>query len=108
MAETKIERISCSQIGEQYTHIQHKSGLSIYVSEMEGFSTTEALFGTKYGSINTQFKTKQEKDFCCVPEGIAHYLEHKLFENEDCDVFDLYAKTGANANAFTSFDNCLL
>ena len=59
MAETKIERISCSQIGEQYTHIQHKSGLSIYVSEMEGFSTTEALFGTKYGSINTQFKTKQ-------------------------------------------------
>lgn len=104
MAETKIERISCSQIGEQYTHIQHKSGLSIYVSEMEGFSTTEALFGTKYGSINTQFKTKQEKDFCCVPEGIAHYLEHKLFENEDCDVFDLYAKTGANANAFTSFD----
>ena len=39
MAETKIERISCSQIGEQYTHIQHKSGLSIYVSEMEGFST---------------------------------------------------------------------
>ena len=49
MAETKIERISCSQIGEQYTHIQHKSGLSIYVSEMEGFSTTEALFGTKYG-----------------------------------------------------------
>ena len=63
MAETKIERISCSQIGEQYTHIQHKSGLSIYVSEMEGFSTTEALFGTKYGSINTQFKTKQEKRF---------------------------------------------
>jgi len=104
MAETKIERITCPQISEQYTHIKHKSGLSIYVSEMEGFSTTEALFGTKYGSINTQFKTKQEKDFCCVPEGIAHYLEHKLFENEDCDVFDLYAKTGANANAFTSFD----
>jgi predicted Zn-dependent peptidase len=104
MAETKIERVTCPQIGEAYTHIKHKSGLSIYVSEMNGFSTTEALFGTKYGSINTQFKTKQETDFCCVPEGIAHYLEHKLFENEDCDVFDLYAKTGANANAFTSFD----
>ena len=39
-----------------------------------------------------------------MPEGIAHFLEHKLFENEDTDVFDLYAKTGANANAFTSFD----
>ena len=66
MAETKIERISCSQIGEQYTHIQHKSGLSIYVSEMEGFSTTEALFGTKYGSINTQFKTAGKRFLLCA------------------------------------------
>ena len=71
---------------------------------MDGFSTTEAMFGTKYGSINTQFKTAADSDYCTVPEGIAHFLEHKLFENEDCDVFDLYAKTGANANAFTSFD----
>ncbi|MDE6132373.1 MAG: insulinase family protein, partial [Oscillospiraceae bacterium] len=68
------------------------------------YSTTHALFGTKYGSINTKFKTKDEADFITVPNGIAHYLEHKLFENEDCDVFSLYAKTGASANAYTSFD----
>ena len=71
---------------------------------MEGFTTTEAIFATKYGSIYNCFKTKDSKDFITVPEGIAHFLEHKLFENEDTDVFDLYAKTGANANAFTSFD----
>ena len=96
--------ISSPNTGDKYTHIHHKSGLEILVCEMEGFSTTEAMFGTKYGSINTQFKTAADKDYCTVPEGIAHFLEHKLFENEDCDVFDLYAKTGANANAFTSFD----
>ena len=71
---------------------------------MEDYSTTHALFGTKYGSINTTFKTKDDADFITVPNGIAHFLEHKLFENEDCDVFSLYAKTGASPNAYTSFD----
>lgn len=71
---------------------------------MKGFSSVEALFGTKYGSINTMFKTSDDAEYTTVPEGIAHFLEHKLFENEDCDVFELYAKTGASANAFTSFD----
>ena len=96
--------IRSPQTGDAYTHIKHKSGLDILVYEMEGFCNTYAMFGTKYGSINTMFKTDADTDFCTVPEGIAHFLEHKLFENEDCDVFDLYAKTGANANAFTSFD----
>lgn len=90
--------------GDKIVKIEHSSGLNIFVCEMEGFSTTEALFGTKYGSINTTFKTAQDIDFTTVPEGIAHFLEHKLFENEDTDVFDLYAQTGASANAFTSFD----
>ncbi|MDR0918787.1 MAG: insulinase family protein [Oscillospiraceae bacterium] len=88
----------------EYIKIKHKSGLTILVWEMEGFSSSMALFGTKYGSVNTTFKTKADKEYTSVPEGIAHFLEHKLFENEDCDVFELYAKTGANANAFTSFD----
>ena len=71
---------------------------------MKGFNSIEALFGTKYGSVNTMFRTAADKDYTTVPEGIAHFLEHKLFENEDCGVFELYAKTGASCNAFTSFD----
>lgn len=89
--------------GEKYYYIKHPTGLSIYVMEMEGYNTAFALFGTKYGSVNTTFKTKNDADFVTVPEGIAHFLEHKLFENEDCDVFELYAKTGASGNAYTSF-----
>lgn len=100
----EIQEIYCSQTGDKCNFIKHSSGLEIYICEMNGFSTTEALFGTKYGSINTMFKTKEDKDYTTVPEGIAHFLEHKLFENEDCDAFALYAKTGANANAYTSFD----
>ncbi len=98
------EVIANKRTDEKYTHIKHPTGLDIYIWRMENYSTTHALFGTKYGSINTKFKTKDQPDFITVPNGIAHYLEHKLFENEDCDVFSLYAKTGASANAYTSFD----
>lgn len=104
MNKTTKEIITSRITGDSCIKINHSSGLTIYVSEMEGFSTTHALFATKYGSINTMFKTNKDDDYCTVPEGIAHFLEHKLFENEDCDVFSLYAKTGANANAYTSFD----
>lgn len=91
-------------LNEQYYHYKHKSGLSILLYPMEGYSSAYALFGTNYGSIDTTFKTQQDHDFITVPEGIAHFLEHKLFESEDGDAFSLFAKTGASANAFTSFD----
>ncbi|MDE6780086.1 MAG: insulinase family protein [Ruminococcus sp.] len=100
--EKKI--LTSQHTGDQCIYVKHKSGLDIYICEMESFSSVEALFGTKYGSINTMFRQRDDKEYTTVPEGIAHFLEHKLFENEDCDVFELYAKTGANGNAYTSFD----
>ena len=69
---------------------------------MEGLVNSSTVRHKIWFSNNV--KTKEDKDFTTVPEGIAHFLEHKLFENEDYDVFSLYAKTGANGNAFTSFD----
>lgn len=98
------EILKSQRTGAECVHVKHKSGLDIYICEMPGFSSIEALFGTKYGSVNTQFKTAGDKDYTTVPMGIAHFLEHKLFENEECGVFELYAKTGASANAYTSFD----
>jgi predicted Zn-dependent peptidase len=71
---------------------------------MRGYSTAYALFATKYGSVDVRFKTGEDADFADVPAGIAHFLEHKMFESEEGDAFALYAKTGASANAYTSFD----
>lgn len=96
--------ISNARTGEKYTRAVHPSGLEILIWKTPGQSLKHALFGTRYGSVNTTFKTNADPDFITVPNGIAHYLEHKLFENEDTDVFDLYAKTGASGNAYTSFD----
>lgn len=95
------ERIT-SEIGESYIKAEHSSGLKIYILEKPQYNTAYALFGTKYGSIDNCFSVDGER--CEVPEGIAHFLEHKLFESEDGDAFTKYAETGAYANAFTSFD----
>ncbi len=88
---------------EGYVKAKLSCGLTVYIMEKPQYSSCYAIFGTKYGSIDTRF-SKDGGEMINVPEGIAHYLEHKLFESEDGDAFTKYAKTGANANAFTSFD----
>lgn len=99
-----MKEIKSAALGEKYYEIDHKSGLKIYVMPKESYSSTYAVFGTKYGSIDNKFKRSDSDEWTVVPEGIAHFLEHKLFESEDLDAFSRYAKTGASANAYTSFD----
>ena len=87
---------------EEYYKYTHKSGLEVYVFPKK-LSTTYALFATRYGSIDSKFKLAGDEKFTEVPDGIAHYLEHKLFENPNGeDTFTRYAKYGASANAYTS------
>lgn len=96
--------VTNEKLAESYTYIKHPSGLSIYIYPKEGYKTSYAVFGTKYGSIDTCFKRSDKDEYNKIPEGTAHFLEHKLFESEDLDAFDLFAKTGAQANAYTTFD----
>lgn len=98
-----IQEIKSQRIGDSYYKIDHPTGLTIYVYPKEGYNSAYAIFGTKYGSINTKFSVDGGNRIT-VPDGIAHYLEHKLFESEEGDAFARYAKTGANANAYTSFE----
>lgn len=98
------EIIRNESVGEQYLVATHKSGLKIYVCEKKDCSKTYAVFGTKYGSVDNCFKRESDEDYTVVPEGIAHFLEHKLFESEEGDAFSRFSATGASANAYTSFD----
>ena len=88
---------------ESYREIVHPSGLTIRVLHKSGYKSSFALFATKYGSIDTGIQLP-DGTFRTIPEGTAHFLEHKLFESEDLDAFARFAATGASANAFTSFD----
>ena len=103
MNETAIKEIKSDRAGDSYFKIAHSSGLTIYVYPKEGYRSAYAIIGAKYGSVNTCFSSDNGEKIT-VPDGIAHYLEHKLFESEEGDAFARYAKTGASANAYTSFE----
>ena len=99
----KIEEIKNELLGESYYDIDHPSGLKILVMPKKDYSGAFAFFATKYGSIDVMLPTA-DGGYKKIPEGTAHFLEHKLFESEDLDAFERFAKTGASANAYTSFD----
>lgn len=79
------------------------NGLTVLLLPKEEMSKTYSLFTTKYGSIDQTFIPFNQDEKVTVPDGIAHFLEHKLFEKEDRDVFSDFGKLGAAANAYTSF-----
>ncbi len=90
-----------STLGESYYRARHKSGLEVIVIPKDQM-TLYALFATRYGSMDNTFKTNGGA-YITVPDGIAHFLEHKLFESDDgTDTFTRFSSLGASANAYTS------
>lgn len=79
------------------------NGLTVRLLPKSGFHKTYALFGTDFGSIDQHFFPLGKEEAIQAPDGIAHFLEHKMFEKEEGDIFHTFSKNGAAANAFTSF-----
>ncbi|MBC2325323.1 EF-P 5-aminopentanol modification-associated protein YfmH [Listeria booriae] len=98
-----MQKQSFDQLKEAVYHETLDNGLQVYVLPKHGFSKTFAIFTTNYGSIDNEFVPLGQEAFTRVPDGIAHFLEHKLFEKEDGDVFFKFGEKGAFTNAFTSF-----
>lgn len=98
-----MKEIKYAQIDEVLYYEKQANGLDVYILPKKGFNKTFSTFTTKYGSVDNWFQPLGKDEFKKVPDGIAHFLEHKLFEKEDGDVFQLFSKQGASANAFTSF-----
>lgn len=91
-------------IDERILSTVSTQGIRIFFMPKEGYSKKYAVFSTDYGSIDNIFVPIGARDRLEVPEGIAHFLEHKLFEEEDGDVFEKFSNIGAQVNAFTSFN----
>lgn len=89
-------------LNETCLETTHSSGLKIRIVKKPGKSRKTAMLATKFGSINRNFEYNGE--LITIPNGTAHFLEHKLFEGKHGNAFDFYAKTGAKANAYTSND----
>ncbi len=101
----ELEKKYSEITGETLYSGKHKSGLEIFILPKPEYSGTYAIFGTRYGSVDSEFIVPGETEPTKVPDGIAHYLEHKMFDQPDgSNVFDKFSKYGGNANAFTSFN----
>ena len=97
-----MEIINNETLLEKLYFEEMNNGLKVYLLPKPDFSKTYGLFSTKFGSIDTTFVPLDEKEMIKVPDGIAHFLEHKMFEMKDGDASDKFAALGANTNAFTS------
>lgn len=99
-----MKEIKINKTNETLYYEKLDNGLEIYVVPNLYQKNFYITFTTKFGSINTEFKTKDEKVFKKVPNGIAHYLEHLMFNMEDGTAFDYFSKLGSSVNAFTTYD----
>lgn len=91
---------------EHLDEVVHKqvmaNGLEVFIIDKKGYNKKFATYTTKYGSTDNHFKVGDTA--YNVPDGIAHFLEHKMFDKEAGDVFNKFSEMGASANAFTSID----
>lgn len=100
MLKRKIEYPKIDEVIHAY---EHPSGLKVFVIPKKGYSKKYAAFAVNYGSMNNAFVIPGESDAVTVPDGIAHFLEHKLFEQKDGSVMDKFSALGASPNAYTGF-----
>ena len=97
-----MEKIYYQTLKETLFHEKLENGLEVYLLPKVGFEKTYGLFSTNFGSIDTTFVPLGQKEMVKVEDGIAHFLEHKMFDMKDGDAADKFAKLGASSNAFTS------
>lgn len=82
-----------------------ENGLTVAVLHKPGFKNATARVATRYGSTDSAFVNPQTGEEVHVPDGIAHFLEHKLFEEEWGNVSDRFSEMGAESNAYTTYTN---
>lgn len=98
-----MEKIELQAVEETLYKEVLPNGLTVYILPKKGYSKTYATYTTKYGSIDRTFTPLHAEEPIVVPDGIAHFLEHKMFEKEEGDIFHTFSQQGASVNAYTSF-----
>lgn len=98
-----FEKVTYKQIDETLYKAKLPNGLSVFLLPRPSMAKSFGIFMTNYGSMHNRFTPIKGREEIVVPDGIAHFLEHKLFEKEDRDVFNDFMAQGASPNAYTSF-----
>ncbi len=90
-------------LGEEVHRYVLPSGLRVLVHPKPGYLKKFAVLSANYGSVDSRFVDPETGELRDMPAGIAHFLEHKLFELKEGDAFDAFSRQGASGNAATSF-----
>ena len=99
-----LEKINYSAVGETVYQTVLANGLRVFLLPKNDFNETYGIISTNFGSVDTGIVSRETNQVTQYPAGIAHFLEHKLFEGpQGKDLLLEFTKLGAESNAFTSF-----
>ena len=99
-----MNKIPLNKLDLDLYHEVLNNGLNVYMIPNNKINNVYATYTTAYGSYDSEFIPRGQNEYIKVPDGIAHFLEHKMFEQEDgIDPFTFFSKNGADVNAYTSF-----
>lgn len=99
-----MKTIRNENLREEIYHKELENGINLFYFPKKGFTKKYAIFTANYGSTDNVFLPLGENEPVELPEGIAHFLEHKLFEEPDEDIFQKFSSQGAYVNAYTNFN----
>lgn len=97
-----MKQIKNDRYQESYVEETLENGLHVVIWEKQDYEKSLFMMATPLGAMDMKQVDEQGREYH-FPAGIAHFLEHKMFEMGEEDVMDLFSKMGANVNAFTSY-----
>lgn len=100
---TDVRLHESDTLRERYYEVRHKSGLTVLVSP-KAFTTYHAALGVAFGSMDEATDQSGHRMLRRAPDGVAHFLEHKMFERPGGSFDEDFSALGAEANAYTSYD----
>ena len=101
-----MKKITINHVNEDIYVDTLENGLKVYLYVNKNMHNNYVTFTTKYGSVNNEFGLGKDGKFYKVPNGIAHFLEHKVFvQDKDPQPEDYFARSGGICNAYTTFKN---
>ena len=101
-----MQSIYNSKVKETLYKEKLENGLTVMIIPKKGIQKKYIIWGTHYGSNDNKFIVPGETEVTEVPKGVAHFLEHKMFEQENgVNSLDKLTSIGVNANAYTTNDH---
>lgn len=101
----KIEKQTYNRVNEVIYKKVLSNGLTVFINKKVGYNKTFLSFISNFGASDTKFIPINETDYFEAPLGVAHFLEHKMFEMPNgTDASNLFASLGADSNAYTDYN----